>query len=341
MYKETNKKNDVHSAIIKTHITDHYSIAIKIKLDKAKIDKQKVTKIYTKVNFDKLTEEILKQEWSIITESTDVDFAAEKLTEIIQKQVQKCTEMKKYTNKLTPLKPWMTIGILKSIRNRDNLALLSKKYPNNHRLKDYYKKVRNIVCKVIKTSKNTYFKDKIEENKDDKKKMWQFLKEFIDKKKNKSTYIKTFNHNNIQYNSDNEPIASANVINKYFIDIGKILAEKIANSRQKLNNIPNIIKNQNTNSNQQLMDINNTLESQEIYFKDFKTTNTTEVYTTIMSLKNNSCPGYDNVNSRILKHIAHHITIPLTHIIKLSLKYGIFPASYKLSTIVPVFKKGN
>lgn len=47
------------------------------------------------------------------------------------------------------------------------------------------------------------------------------------------------------------------------------------------------------------------------------------------------------LDSRILKHIAHHITTPLTHIINLSLKNGIFPKSYKLSTIVPIFKKGN
>ena len=61
----------------------------------------------------------------------------------------------------------------------------------------------------------------------------------------------------------------------------------------------------------------------------------------ISSMKNKKSPGPDAINIKILKQVAHIIITPLTHIINLSLKHGVFPDKIKLAHVVPIFKKGD
>ncbi|KAL1448087.1 hypothetical protein WDU94_015636 [Cyamophila willieti] len=58
-------------------------------------------------------------------------------------------------------------------------------------------------------------------------------------------------------------------------------------------------------------------------------------------MKNNSAPGEDLLQTKVLKNIIQYILTPLTHIFNLSLTKGHFPQCYKNSIIVPIHKKGN
>ena len=71
---------------------------------------------------------------------------------------------------------WMDSEILDLIQQRDKLFQCFKKSGKDD---DYnsFCKLRNKVQREIKRAKSEFFKDKIEENKSNPKKLWQSIKE--------------------------------------------------------------------------------------------------------------------------------------------------------------------
>jgi hypothetical protein len=70
-------------------------------------------------------------------------------------------------------------------------------------------------------------------------------------------------------------------------------------------------------------------------------TTKTEIKGIIHSLKAKNYSGYDGITSKILKVRASQIAYPLTHIYNHSLLTGIFPNPLKVSTVRPLYKKGD
>ncbi|KAI5739932.1 hypothetical protein M8J77_025187 [Diaphorina citri] len=264
------------------------------------------------------------QDWSIITNSDDPDFTATSLTETLTRLIDSCTETKTYSNKLTPLKPWMTRALLLSLRNRDQLARLTKRYPDNTRLLIYYRKVRNIVSKAIRTARDLEIKRNIDRNREDKRKLWTVIHDILDKPNNKSK-IKTITHDNTDYNCDTDTTTCANIMNKYFKNVGKNVAETIERT-----NTLNVHDNHQTEQN-----------VPNYRLSTFDPTTPTGVLKTLNKMKTNSAPGEDYLQTKILKNIIQYILTPLTHVFNLSLDKGHFPQCYKNSIIVPIHKKGN
>ena len=60
-----------------------------------------------------------------------------------------------------------------------------------------------------------------------------------------------------------------------------------------------------------------------------------------VSLKPNKAAGYDEFKPSIIKHVLPYILKPLTHIVNLSFKTGVFPNKLKTAKVLPVFKKGD
>lgn len=336
MYKDTSRSIMPSTAIIETNITDHYTVAIKLQMNNENLNDRTVIKTYKQINYEKPSEMISQVDWTIITNSTDVDFTAEKLIDIVQNITESCTETRRYTNKLTPLKPWMTQGLLKSIRTRDRLAIQCKQQQNNERLIVYYKKVRKVLSKAIRAAKNLHLKSQIDEHKNNKQKMWKILHEYVNKKK-KITQIKKITHQNQIYNCETNTFIASNIMNTHFNNIGKTLSEKIEQNNVHTQQ-SNIIQMSGGTFDTSDHNHNNTLPDR---YGTFSRTTETEIYKHITSLKSKCSPGYDKIESKTLKFIAHYIVHPLTHVINLSLSKGQFPSSYKASIIVPIHKKGK
>ena len=60
-----------------------------------------------------------------------------------------------------------------------------------------------------------------------------------------------------------------------------------------------------------------------------------------MSLKKSSSTGNDELSSRTLQSAAIYIASPLTSIINMSFIHGVFPSSFKIAKVIPVYKKGK
>ena len=73
----------------------------------------------------------------------------------------------------------------------------------------------------------------------------------------------------------------------------------------------------------------------------FAQVNEIEVYLLLESIDTKKSFGYDNVHPLLLSSAALEIFRPLTHIINLSLKHGIFPDNLKIAKVIPIFKQGS
>ena len=106
--------------------------------------------------------------------------------------------------------PWMTSEILNLIKERDNLFIQYKQFSRSEDYKHFCLK-RNKVQREVKKARSQYFSDKIEENKDDPKKLWKQLKDlgYKGKTQESSTVLKIEN----EICHDSKTIA--NYINKF------------------------------------------------------------------------------------------------------------------------------
>ena len=73
----------------------------------------------------------------------------------------------------------------------------------------------------------------------------------------------------------------------------------------------------------------------------FAQVNEIEVYLLLESIDTKKSFGYDKVHPLLLSSAALEIFRPLTHIINLSLKHGIFPDNLKIAKVIAIFKQGS
>ena len=62
---------------------------------------------------------------------------------------------------------------------------------------------------------------------------------------------------------------------------------------------------------------------------------------TLYALKINSSPGHDDFPTFVGKACVDGFIEPLTHLINLSFKSGVFLSEFKLAKLIPIFKAGD
>ena len=66
-----------------------------------------------------------------------------------------------------------------------------------------------------------------------------------------------------------------------------------------------------------------------------------EVFLLLESIDCKKSFGYDKIHPFLLSSAALEIFRPVTYIINLTLKQGIFPDSLKIAKVIPIFKQGS
>ena len=64
------------------------------------------------------------------------------------------------------------------------------------------------------------------------------------------------------------------------------------------------------------------------------------VISVIKSLKN-SAPGYDDISTSVMKKCINDYIAPLTYLVNISIKQGIFPDELKIAKVFPIFKSND
>ena len=177
-----------------------------------------------------------------------------------------------------------------------------------------YKNTKRDLQSSLRNCEIKYYSDKLELNRCDMTKTWKVIRMILGLNSNNSRQKLTLNINN---NTVTDSKQIANAFNNFFVSIGPQLARGLAGD---------------TNPLLYVKPINNSMIMLDV--------TTMEVENVINSLKNAS-PGPDEFPAFVRKECMDSIIEPLTHLINISFKSGVFLSELKLAKVVPIFKPGD
>ena len=316
--------NNISAGTLITDITDHYSNIVTVNTNQEKLGTVPKYISYRPVNDSNLIKfrnALSNVDWSLVYNSEDPNEAYRIFLSIYKSVMDqtipmKCAIFNKYRNKLNP---WMTIGLMKSFRNKQKLysKLNSCKCQVQYEvIKQRYIAYRNLYNILIRKSKKLYWSKKFTDAKNSVKQTWANINCLLNQSKDKSNFPDSFIQNNIEITNDRD---IADSFNKYFVNVGPNLAKTIpACPNHELN-----------------------LDGDYAHSFSITPTDPLEILNVIEKLKPKTSTGYDEISTKCVKETCLPIAEPLSHIMNLSFSQGKFPSDMKLAQIVPVFKSEN
>ena len=169
---------------------------------------------------------------------------------------------------------------------------------------------------LIKNTKTNYYKSKINENKNNSKKLWKCVKDICNHNSVKNKYITEINLENGSTTKDKKEIA--NRFNRHYVQHGRELANKIKINEPIIDNAQHL--------------------PNSIYLLP---TNPLEIKSTIMELKLGKAPGNDGITSEVLKNISDFIITPLAYLVNLIIYNGDCPELFKMGIVKPIYKAND
>ena len=224
----------------------------------------------------------------------------------------------KYKHKKTQ---WITKGIIKSIKFRDQLYKSLKESPRNSinffNIKYNLTVYNRILKRSIREAKRNYYNSKFEKYKNDSKNTWATINNVLNKPSSKPfpEYI-TVKENRIV-----DKIVMANEFNKYFCKIGSNMAATIECDQ---NNLYTDYLNIPINTSFKLFIIDEIV-----------------IHNIIQNLNSKSSFGHDGISTNLLKFLEPLLTKSLALIVNQSIVTGIFPDKLKLAKIIPIHKNDS
>ncbi|XP_077994315.1 uncharacterized protein LOC144448040 [Glandiceps talaboti] len=309
----------INCGTLQSDITDHYPIFCIINHLKHILKPANSAQILNFKNYnpDAFLSDLNATSWQPVYDCTDPNIAYEAFYNIFYNIVSNHVHTKTARHSNSIRKPWLSNGILKSVRTKHRLFTKMKNNPHNVNYKLKYKKYRNILTKLLKSVKKRYYFNKFRWAQGNINKTWQVINEVLNKSTNKLYPRKL-----ISTTPNNDPLTEssdiANEFNDFFTSIGPSLASNITSATKFT----------------QYLD-GNYLNS---FF--FHPVSEQDVLNEIKTLDPRKAVGYDNIHPRLVTHAAHIIARPLAHIINCSLSQGIVPNSLKIAKIMPIYKKG-
>ncbi len=267
---------------------------------------------FNRADFDGLRSEFLQAPWATgLALYDDVNDVLGYYYQLINVGMEAYIPKRKF-NRRKKDKPWMTgyIRYLLTVRNRLNgdynkYLTLEMKIERN--------RVRALCKKEIRIAKAKYRERQTAQLSDPNisaKKYWGIMKDLHGNKVKAS--IPTLIDNNLTYSSD---IEKANLFGEFFANTCSLGPPP---------------------PGYELPPIQYPLTINTIDTVDFEVA---EVCKILKGLNISKATGPDGVGNRILKECAESLAVPLTDLFNRSMLEGIFPDSWKLSHISPVYKK--
>lgn len=308
--------SDSIALTLNTSITDHLPIILACD---SLVSIRQTHKIKSHFNVKNAVSDLESTNFSDVLNSNNANDAANSFTEILTGIVHKNSNCTSVPSKKTPIKPWMTPGLLKCIRHRDRLFVKAKKHTNNHILLITYKRYRTFCNNLLKRIKSEYERSELQKSSKNPKATWKIIKEIanLNKRKTGSSNL---------LSSNGTTSASVNAVNNYFANVGKNLASQILNSSNYVNECTNRLITQNPYP----------LNSMVLASVD-----DSEINNTIVHLKDKSSVGWDSIPTSLIK-AARHVLVPILKMIfNLCLESGIFPDCFKKAIVHPIYKSGD
>ena len=183
-------------------------------------------------NISSFLEELDYIDWSNLDGYNDPKICYSKFLERYTKTYEKHFPLKKLKRRLYPRRPWISQGLLKSIKQKNKLY---KRYLSNPspQKKLIYKTYKNKLNHSLRIAKRLYYDKKLNESKSNMRATWRLLNEVLNNKKLRPKPNSVFK---VDDQEISHPMEIANRFCCYFSNIGPNLAKRIqsATSHKKV-----------------------------------------------------------------------------------------------------------
>lgn len=317
IYAKITSIDNIQTAILVTHISDHFPCFIcidNIEVNTKTSIKVKYRKLNSK-NISNIKNKVKDLTWNDL-DRNNTNQAYNSLTQKIETIMDEVAPLKErsLTHKTKTMEPWMTTGLLRSSKTCQKLYKKSVGLDKHHPKSTEYTNYRNHYNHLKRKAKQQYYANKITEYKRDAKKMWQTMKTLMGKVHNKNSLTDNFL---IDGQMTNDPNVISNSFCKYFTNISNNLAQSIPKSNKSFldymdNHIPN-----------------------SIYMSPITPE---EIVKISLTLKSKNSSGHDGMSNNLIKAIIPEIKEPLCNIYNKSIEEGTYPEKMKLAEVVPIYK---
>ena len=261
----------------------------------------------------------------------------QKLSDIIETSLKEIPSKKvKITKYNTKHSPWITQGLLNSIKKRDSLYkqfIKTKPESPSYEIKKIKLKDHKILLKkLLRKTKQKYYSTQFEKFSNDCKNTWKLLNQVAGRKATKMELPSIFKQviaGPKEENRQNDPLeiiydsnqSIANEFNRYFANVGPDLSDKIQYRGKKL--------------------VESYLTAPISSKFKFEIVTDKDILEAIGTLKPKNSSGYDNLSSKMLIQLSPIIHSPIRLIVNQSLITGIFPDQLKIAIVTPLYKGKN
>ena len=314
------------AGILHQNISDHLPYFVVLDYLSCKNKTSKLIKIfkYDEQSILKLKNYLNENLSFDIDSNSDVNDIYDAVQEVITQGLNhflpvKLCKFNKYKHKRCP---WITSGIIKSIKYRDQLYKRLKatdnQDPSYPSAKLNLQAYNRILKQSIRQAKQIHYHKSFTKFKHDIKNTWSTIKGIINKSQPRTDFPEYFMQNGTKLSDYN---TIANGFNNFFVNVGPKLAQEI-------------VQPSNINFKQYLK------KPTKKKFQ-FKLVESSDILKAIDSLKTKSSFGKDGLSNKILKSIKLEVAGILKDIFNLSILNGKFPDKMKIAKITPLFKKDD
>lgn len=314
-----NKMEGAMGLVCCSDITDHDMVLLGLQLEGPSA--RMVGGFKLKHDFEGIKKELSRVDWSETFNSVDLNKTVNafcfQLQHIINKHTRKVSIKRKEYN----IKPWITPGLIRCMRHRDRLHILSRKHPADTLTRIVYTRYRNFCNSLLRKLKTEYYNNTLSANTNNHKKLWKSIKDichFSVGKQEPQELLKIGGATDAKH--------SLNICNSYFSTVGQTLANHILGVLQ-------------TNEKA----LASKIYPKHVLLNSFfmHPTDEYELGSLILALHNDKAAGIDDLSNALLKQIKSIIISPLTAILNLSIQTGVFPDKWKMACIKPIYKNGE
>lgn len=296
-------------------ITDHNIIVSSLRLDK-NIPRHTGKLTRCQLNFEAL-EDNFPDVHNSIMECNDSNLIANALTSALQTAISRSSSTRTFTVKHEEkVCEWSSVKTLELLTEKDKWLRKRRAKPGNSRCADMLRKVSVELEASIKSDFDRYVKKKVESK--DPKKLWRGLNDVLGRNKNDQAIVVT---NTQTGHTAHRPAEVANIFSEFFATCVQQLDPCLEQPAVGLQKQFVEIECQNSMS----------LISPDI----------SEIFCSIKSLRANSAPGHDGIGPRVITTLVHQLAPLLSHLISVIFSSGVYPTTFKLAVISPIFKSGS
>ena len=269
---------------------------------------------YKTKNIADFSEKMRVTNWQTVLNINEPQLAYSTFQNIFMQCYESSFPIKRKSSVYKSRKPWLSNGLIKSIKTKNQLYVKYLRRPTltNHLL---YKQFRNKLNMLMRRVEREYYDKELLIHKNNLRKSWEIIKYVINKKKN----IDLPDKFNIGDDMVTDKLEIAFNFNNFYVNIGKKLS----------NDIP-------TNSGDPLSYIKSAVPN-SIFVESV---DESEIKNICKSMKDCSS-GWDQILSKVVKLTYQNFIVPITHVMNLSIIDGVVPTELKVAKVVPIYKSGD